>query len=102
MLAGCMFLLDQGLNMGGVLDLGALVVTAPMTGEDVLTIDNAHLVGIGEHGEWAPHVGVGDGIIIQIETDIWRLAGGNGHPLEQGVGVVRSEDALLWRRPRER
>ena len=34
MLAGCMFLLDQGLNMGCVLDLGALVVTAPMTGED--------------------------------------------------------------------
>src|SRR5215831_6658377 len=33
MLAGCMFLLDQGLNMGGVLDLGALVVTASMTGD---------------------------------------------------------------------
>ena len=43
MLTGCMFLLDQGLNMGGVLDLGALVVTAPMTCEDVLTVDNAHL-----------------------------------------------------------
>jgi hypothetical protein len=34
-----------------------------MTGEDVLAVDNAHLVGIGEHGERAPHVGVGDGII---------------------------------------
>src|SRR6202040_4001113 len=88
-LAGGMFLLDQGLNMGGVLDLGALVVTASMTGEDVLAVDNAHLVGIGEHGERAPHVGVGDGIIIQIETDIRRLAGGDGHPLEQRVGVVR-------------
>jgi hypothetical protein len=42
-----------------------------MTGEDVLTVDNAHLVGIAEHGEWAPHVGMGDRIIIQIETDIW-------------------------------
>ena len=48
--------------MGGVLDLGALVVTASMTGEDVLAIDNAHLVGIGEYGERASHVGVGDGI----------------------------------------
>ena len=35
-LAGGMFLLDQGLNMGGVLDLGALVITASMTDEDVL------------------------------------------------------------------
>src|SRR6202162_2746638 len=89
-LAGGMFLLDQGLDMGGVLDLGALVVTASMTGEDVLAIDNAYLMGIGEHGERAPHVGVGDGIIIQIETDIWRLAGGDGHPLEQWVGVIRN------------
>src|SRR6202163_2270724 len=88
-LAGGMFLLDQSLDMGSVLDLGALIVTASMTGEDVLTVDNAHLVGIGEHGERAPHVGVGDGIIIQIETDIRRLAGGDGHPLEQRVGVVR-------------
>jgi hypothetical protein len=32
-LAGGMFLLDQGLDLGGVLDLGALVVTASMTGE---------------------------------------------------------------------
>ena len=32
-LAGGMFLLDQGLDMGGVLDLGALVVTASMMGE---------------------------------------------------------------------
>src|SRR3984893_10273716 len=87
-LAGGMFLRDQGLDMGGVLDLGALVVTASMTGEDVLAVDNAHLVGIGEHGERALHVGVGDGIIIQIETDIRRLAGGDRHPLEQRVGVV--------------
>src|ERR1700686_259320 len=87
--AGGMFLLDQGLDMGGVLDLGALVITASMTDEDVLAVDNAHLVGIGEHGERAPHVGVGDGVIVQIEPDIGRLAGGDGHPLEQRVGVVR-------------
>jgi len=60
-----------------------------MTGEDVRAIDNAHLVGIGEHGERAPHVGVGNGIIIQIETDIRRLAGSDSHPLEQRVGIVR-------------
>jgi hypothetical protein len=46
-LAGGMFLLDQGLDMGGVLDLGALVITASMIGEDVLAVDNAHLIGLG-------------------------------------------------------
>jgi hypothetical protein len=56
---------------------------------DVLAVDNAHLVEIGEHCQRAPHVGVGDGIIVQIETDIRRLAGGDGHPLEQWIGVVR-------------
>src|SRR5579864_4259750 len=46
------------------------------------------LMALPLKGERAPHVRVGDGIIIQIETDIWRLAGGDGHPLEQRVGVV--------------
>ena len=74
--------------MGGTLNLSTLVVTPPMTGEDLLVVDNAHLVEISEHGELAPHVGMGDGIIIQIETDIRRLAGGDGHPLPQLVGVA--------------
>ena len=88
-LAGGVLLLDQGLDMGGILDLGALVVTASMTGEDVRAVDNAHLVEIGEHRERAPHMGVRDGIIVQIEADIRCLAGGDGHPLKQRVGVVR-------------
>jgi len=53
--------------MGGTLNLSTLVVTSLTTGEDVL---NAHLVEISEHGELAPHVGMGNGIIIQIETDV--------------------------------
>jgi hypothetical protein len=36
-----MFLLDQRLNVGGVLNLSALVVTASMTGEDVLAVDTS-------------------------------------------------------------
>jgi hypothetical protein len=60
---------NQG-DVGGTLNLSTLVVTPSMTGEDVLVVDNAHLVEISEHGELAPHVGMGDGIIIQIETDI--------------------------------
>ena len=35
--------------MGGILDLRALVVAAPMTGEHLLAVDDAHLVRIGQH-----------------------------------------------------
>jgi hypothetical protein len=79
---------NQGVDMGGTLNLSTLVVAPSMTGEDVLVVDNAHLVEISEHGELAPHVGMGDGIIIQIETDIRCLAGGDGHPLAQLLGVA--------------
>ena len=79
---------NQGLDMGGTLNLSTLVVTPSMTGEDVLVVDNAHLVEVSEHGELAPHFGMGHGIIIQIETDIRCLAGGDGHPLAQLVGVA--------------
>ena len=72
--------------MGGTLNLSTLVVTSLTTGEDVL---NAHLVEISEHGELAPHVGAGDGIVIQIETDLRPLGRCDGHPLAQRVGVAR-------------
>jgi hypothetical protein len=45
-----------------------------MTSEDVLTVDNAHFVGIVEHGKWAAHMGVGDGIsrLKPWKPDMWR------------------------------
>ena len=44
-------LLDQGLDMGGILDPIALVVAAPMAGQHLLSIDDAHPVGISQYGQ---------------------------------------------------
>lgn len=79
---------NQGLDIGGTSNLSTLVVIPSTTVDGVLVVDNARLVEISEHGELALHVGVGDGIIIQIETDIRCLAGGDGHPLVRLVGVA--------------
>ena len=80
---------DEGLQMGGILDLGSLVVTAAMAGEDLGAVDDAHLIGIGEHGEQALHLGMGDRVIVEIEADIGCLAGLDGDALQQRIGIVR-------------
>src|SRR5438132_10641411 len=45
--AGGALVLDQSLDMGGILDLRTLVVAAAMTGEHLRAINDAHLVWIG-------------------------------------------------------
>ena len=51
MLVSCAFLLDQPLDVGDILDLRALVVAAPMMGDDFGAIDDANRVWIGENGQ---------------------------------------------------
>ena len=87
--AGGVLLLDQGRDVIAILDLGALVVTARMAGEDLLAVEDAHLVEIGEDGECAAHVTAGDRIVVEIEADIGCLADRDRHGLEQGIGIVR-------------
>jgi hypothetical protein len=51
---------DQSPDLGGIFDLCPLVVAAPMAGEDVRTVGDAHLMGIGKHSkECAGHAGAG-------------------------------------------
>ena len=74
--AACgVLVLDQGLDVAGVLDLRPLVVAAAMTSEHLRAIDDAHLVRIGQHREQALHLGVRDGIIVEVEAHIRGLAG---------------------------
>ena len=54
MLAGRVFEIDQRLDVGGLFDLRALVVTARVTREHRRAIDDAYLMGIGEHRQNAP------------------------------------------------
>ncbi len=88
-LAGGVFLGDQGGDVGGVLDLGALVVAAAMAGEDLRAIGDAYLVRIGEQRQAAPDMRVRNGVVVAVEAGVRGLA--DAH-----------DDALEQRRPRRR
>ena len=75
--------------MGGILDLRPLVVAAAMADEHLRAIDDAHLVRIGQHGEQALHLGVWDGIVVEVEAHIGCFAGLHRHALDERIGVVR-------------
>jgi hypothetical protein len=49
MTAAGALLLDQGLDMGFVLDLLVFVVAARVTGEDLPGVGDADFAGVGEH-----------------------------------------------------
>ena len=84
------------LDVGGLLDQGALIVAALIAGDDVLFIGDAQLVKAREHGERFAHLRVRDGIIVAIETDIRRLAGFDFGAFEQGIRLLRARHQL-WR-----
>ena len=100
--AGGVLLLEQSLDVSAILDLGGLVVAARMARENLLAVEDTHLVEIGENGEGAAHVAAGDRIVVEIEADIGCLAGRDRHGLEQGIGIVgQLEESrhLLGQRP---
>jgi hypothetical protein len=65
---------------------------------DLRAIDDAHLVRIGQHREQALHLGVRDGIIIEVEAHIRGLAGLHRHALDERIGVVRCHGMAADRR----
>ena len=83
------FLLDQGLDMGGVLDPIALVVTARMAGQDLLSIDDTHPVEISKHSQRSPHMAVWHRVIVLIEADVRCLANCDRHLLNDRIWIVR-------------
>lgn len=89
-LAVCFTLLiDEGLDMGGILNPLALVVTARMAGQYLLSIDDADPVGICQHGERSPHMAVWHRVVVFIEADVRRLADRDRHLLDDRIGIVR-------------
>ena len=80
--------LAQGLDMLGDLDLGGLVVAAHMFGQHQRTVHNAHPLCAGQHAQAALHMGVGDGVVVQIKAHIGRLARVHLHALLQRVGII--------------
>ena len=67
-------LLDQRLDVAGLLDLRAAVVAARMAGKHRATVDNAYLMRVGEHRQHAPNMSMGYRVVVEIKTNIGRLA----------------------------
>ena len=51
---------------------------------------------IGQHREQALHLGVRDGIVVEVEAHIGGLAGLHRHALDERIGVVR-QCQQFWR-----
>ena len=76
----------------GVLDAGRLVEAARMAGDDVHTVEDAHLVERRDHDEGAPHMGVRHAVIVEIEAGVGGLADGDLDPVVVGEGIAGQRD----------
>src|SRR5580704_4652631 len=81
--------IDESLDVGGVLDPLAPAVTAPMAGQDPRPIDDAHPVGISQYGQRSPHMAVWHRVIVLIEADVRCLANCDRHLLNDWIWIVR-------------
>jgi hypothetical protein len=71
----------ERLDMAGLLDLRAAIVAARMRGDDLSGIEDAYGLDGGEHLEGATHVGVRDGVVVEVEADVRGLVSAHDHPL---------------------
>ena len=72
-LAGGAFVLDEGLDVCGVFDLLAAVEGARMLGNHLARINDAHGVQAREDDQGAAHIGVGDGVVVQVKAHVGCL-----------------------------
>ena len=78
------------LKSGGIHAAGkTFAAAAPVTCNDLKAIGDANLGRIGEHRQPAPHLRMGDGIVIEVEANIGRLARLDGDLLDEGIGMIR-------------
>ena len=84
--------LDQLRDMVWVFDLRALVVTAQMRYDDLLTIKNPDPLRIGHHGMRFAHLRVRHRIVVQIKAHIWGLAHRHRQSFVRHVGISRQRE----------
>ena len=72
----------------GGLDAGTLVEAARMGGNDVRAVEDADLVQRRDHDKGAPRMGMGDAIVIEIESGVWGLADDDLDPFVDGEAVA--------------
>lgn len=72
-----------------IFDLLALVVAARLTGQDLSGVGDADCAGIGEHRQPSPHMGVRNGVVVEVEADIGRFARLDRDLLDQEIWTIR-------------
>lgn len=68
------FFLSESRQVGGLLNLLVTVPGSPMYGDDFRAVENSDGLEIGHDGERAPHPIVRQGVVVEVETGIRRLA----------------------------
>ena len=57
-------------------------------GEDVLALDDAQPIGVGQHGQDAAHLCMGHRVVVLVEPDIGRLVDADLDPLDDRIRIV--------------
>jgi hypothetical protein len=88
MATGLTFPRHERLDMRWLFDLLAFVETARMAGQDRQAVDDAQPIGIGQYCQGSSYIRVWYRVIVLVEADIRCLAGLDGDPLDNGIGIV--------------
>lgn len=91
-------MLDEGLQVGRILDLGTAREASGVTGDHCGAIQHAHFGDARQHQERAAHVRMWDRVVVQIEAYVGRLVRTDRDPLVCGEGLDRkAQQARLFR-----
>ena len=71
----------EGLDVAGLLDLRAAIVAPGMRGDDRAALEDTYGLDGGEHLEGAAHMGVGDGVVVEVKAYVGGLVGAHDEPL---------------------
>ena len=77
----CTFVGLERLDVAGLLDLRAAIVAPRVRGDERAAIEDAYGLDGGEHLEGAAHVGVRDGVVVQVKAYLGGLVGVHDDPL---------------------
>ena len=89
---GMTLLSGQFVNVLGVFDTLRLVEAARVGGDDVRTVEDAHLVERREDDEGVAHMGVRHAIVGFVEPGVWGLSDGDLEALVGGEAVTGQRD----------
>ena len=78
----------QRLDVAGLLDLRAAIVAPRVGGDERAAIQDAHGLDGGEHLEGTAHVGVGDGVVVEVKAHVGGLVGVHDDPLGSREGLI--------------